>query len=129
MSVLLPQRKTAPNAKGERESIDVEAYPSNQNPTANRTTQPSSPQCISKVQFALALAVGASADGLQVLTLGLPIITWIIDIATACIFFGIFGFRKAMILPIAIELIPGLSLTPTWTLAAILLYSSANKPS
>lgn len=71
------------------------------------------------------MAMGGVVDGLQWLSAGFPPVTWVLDGVAALGFFALYGFRPLLLVPIVIELIPGLALAPTWFIAAGILHATA----
>jgi hypothetical protein len=75
------------------------------------------PQRIGGVRFFLAFAVAAAADSIFLMAELMPVVAWTVDFGVAFALFVLLGFRWALVPVLIVELIPGLALFPTWTLA------------
>lgn len=69
------------------------------------------------VRLFFAFAVAISADTLFAWTEFMPVVGWFVDFGVALALFVLLGFRWALVPVLVVELIPGLALFPTWTLA------------
>ncbi|MCE9596144.1 MAG: hypothetical protein K8S98_18295 [Planctomycetes bacterium] len=72
---------------------------------------------IGGVRLFLAFAVAIAADTLFAWTEFMPVVGWLVDFGVALALFVLLGFRWALLPALVVELIPGLALFPTWTLA------------
>jgi hypothetical protein len=81
--------------------------------------QPSPP--LTRTRKRVALAIAASADALQLVLAPLfgegflSPLDDALDMGVALALVGVLGFRPRLLLALAAELVPGISLFPTWT--------------
>jgi len=68
---------------------------------------------------ALIIAVLSDALGFGVLLV--PPVQWVLDALTAIALFAVLGFRRPLLLALAIEVVPWLQLFPAWTLVVAAL--------
>jgi hypothetical protein len=73
-------------------------------------------------RWALLTAVVSDALGFGVALY--PPIQWVLDAITAVVLFAVLGFRWPLLPALAIEVVPGLQLFPTWTLVVAALASA-----
>jgi hypothetical protein len=89
-------------------------------------------KALSRKRKALALLVAGATDLLQLVFFPMFFegaaspFEWVLDLVTAVVLTMILGFRWRTLLGIAVELVPGLDLFPTWT-ALVLSLPSAPK--
>jgi hypothetical protein len=89
-------------------------------------------KALSRKRKALALLVAGATDLLQLVFFPMVFegaaspFEWVLDLVTAFVLTLILGFRWRTLLGIAVELVPGLDLFPTW-MALVLSLPSAPK--
>jgi hypothetical protein len=75
-----------------------------------------------------ALLVAVVSDALGFGVVLLPPVQWTLDAITAAVLFGVLGFRWPLLPALAVEVIPGLELFPTWTLVVLALAGTDSPP-
>jgi hypothetical protein len=81
------------------------------------------PRRISPTRIRTARAIAVAADLIQIAVMpafaggGLSLLNDVLDVAVAILMVGLVGWHFAFLPSFAAELIPGLDLVPTWTLA------------
>ena len=87
----------------------------------------SEPKPLTRRRKAIALAIAAAADGLQIALapiFGEGIASPFddaLDMGVAMALVGVMGFRARLLLALAGELVPGMALFPTWTAVVLTL--------
>jgi hypothetical protein len=92
-------------------------------PPPERSKQPTSAETpssntlkFSKKRLALAFVIAGISDAIGAFITLLPLIGWVVDLATALLLFLVLG-RQWLLLPgLALEAIPGLGVLPFWLL-------------
>jgi hypothetical protein len=86
------------------------------------------PRLIQNVSSALgsrrwrgALVVALLSDAVGFGAVLLPPVQWMVDAVTAAVLFGVLGFRWPLLPALAVEVVPGLELFPTWTVVVLAL--------
>ena len=92
-----------------------------------------SPAAVPATRKKVAIAIAIVADVLQGgFFAGLPMASWIpadvMDIGVVLILVGLLGFRLRFLLALAIELVPGAQLFPSWTAFVLSLPTLPAKP-
>jgi hypothetical protein len=75
-------------------------------------------------RWRVALLVAALSDALSFGLVLIPPVQWAVDAVTAVILFAALGYRWPLLGALAIEVVPGLSLFPAWTLVVAALAST-----
>ncbi len=81
----------------------------------------------SNKRLALAFAIAAIADVLDVFVAPMPPMAWAVDLVTAILLFVVLGWRWVLLPGIILEAIPGVSILPFWVLVvgAIAVWGTA----
>ena len=101
--------------------VNLSRPPPPTTPPMNKTdivrSQPAAPAA-STAAIAFSFLVALCADGFQLL---LPPAWWLADGFACLALFCIWGFRKEILLFLIPELVPGIAIFPSWTLAILAL--------
>ena len=68
-----------------------------------------------------ALVIALISDALGFGVALMPPVQWALDLLTAGALFAVLGFRRPLLLALAIEVVPALQLFPAWTLVVAAL--------
>jgi hypothetical protein len=71
-----------------------------------------------------ALVIALLSDALGFGVVLMPPVQWTLDALTAAALFAVLGFRRPLLLALAVEVVPALQLFPAWTLVVAALAST-----